>query len=363
METQDVFDIALSATRVYEQPRMPQGEKAVFGFCRACRHGQMENVLQKNHYDDFDLLHTGEKARPGAREQAEGNVPLRAEYYRAVLNRLSGMIGNPGKILDIGCGDGTLMELARGFFPEVKGVEPSRIEAEISRSKGFDVMNAYFDATWTENDYSAFIMTQVLEHLEDPRQALEAAYCALLQGGAGYIDVPNGYKIYAEGRYFDVFAEHINYWSVNGLSKLLNECGFVIKEIGEILGGNHIGAYVERSHDHVSFERARTSNQEKLQDVFEQYRGVSVWGAGVKGRDFIRKSLTDKPLFHLFDSNPNLTGRYVEGCGRAIELPEPDGIRESEAILLTAVEYEKEITQILREQYGYKGAIIRIDTL
>lgn len=99
----------------------------------------------------------------------------------------------PGKMLDLGCGDGTVLWLARKDGWDVKGVElfPEQtslvreklgLEVETSDIMSYDVRRAWYDVV---------VLTHVLEHLPDPLAALRKIHDALKPGGAGVLEFPN----------------------------------------------------------------------------------------------------------------------------------------------------------------------------
>lgn len=267
------------------------------------------------------------------------------------------------KLLDIGCGQGTLMELALGMFDDAVGVEPSKAECAMAEERGLKVFNSYFDSTFPYSDFSAFIMTQVLEHISDPKSLLNAAYDILKDNGIGYIDVPNGYNIYINNRFYDVYSEHLNYWSLNAITRLATDCGFYVISAEEVHGANHIAVYVKKVKRKGNFAGAFDETAHKLDKIFAEYDKVSVYGAGIKGRSFIKLFFKQRNLLHLFDGNPDLSGAYVANCAIPIEKPNEESVNDSEVIILTAIEYKEEIIQNLKEKFRYNGEIILIDEL
>jgi 2-polyprenyl-3-methyl-5-hydroxy-6-metoxy-1,4-benzoquinol methylase len=88
------------------------------------------------------------------------------------VNLLNRSLKPNARILEIGCGEGILLEQLklRGF--DVVGIEPSDEASEIARSAGLNVKTGYFPETNIDGTVSTVIMTHVLEHLADPLKIL-----------------------------------------------------------------------------------------------------------------------------------------------------------------------------------------------
>lgn len=281
-ERDRIANVVTDVNRLYKNPVDEDERPGIFGFCERCKMGYLEYALTDDHYKEYNLLEIdGEEMASG------GNAPLKGGYYDRVLRRLSSLCSSPESFLDVGCGQGTVMGYAKQYYKEVKGVEPSEVECRIAEKQGFSVERTFFDKNWKETGFSSFVMTQVLEHLPNPREALEVVYYTLMEGGSGYIDVPNGYGIYLNNYYYDVYAEHINYWSIRGLVSLLSDCGFYVVSAEEVHGGYHLAAYVVKKRRSGSFDEKRAYNWERMMELTRKNR-VGVWGAGVKGRLFMR---------------------------------------------------------------------------
>ena len=81
----------------------------------------------------------------------------------------------PRKILDVGCGTGVLAAMLTDYGYIVTGIDISDQAIEKCREKG---LNAYVQDlsepfTFQERDFDCILMSEVLEHLVDPVQALQ----------------------------------------------------------------------------------------------------------------------------------------------------------------------------------------------
>jgi len=359
-EKEEIHDLDTDINRVFSKPVSKRISGGTIFFCRECVHGQIENSFNADYYNDYNLLNVDRKYVEGG-----GQGTIKRDYYRKMIEKLKSLSPDNEKILDVGCGQGTIMLLANNIFNNVKGIDPSECECSIARGRGLNVINEFFDENFAERDYSSLVITQVLEHLQDPGLVIDMAFKTLKEGGCVYVDVPNGYRIFRDNRYYDLYAEHLNYFSLYGLSKLLTDRGFYIVSIEEVFDGNHIAAYAQKisKREKGGFELTRIKNQEILDRLYQRYNNISVWGAGVKGREFIKLSFEEKKIAHLFDMDVNLNGCYVANCDVAIEYPTKEAVNESDVIIVTAIENRESILNVLRVENAYDGRIFFIDRM
>ena len=154
------------------------------------------------------------------------------------LMEIKSIIKN-GKLLEIGCGDGHFLQMARdNFHFEVFGVELDPETSEYARTKrGLANIKtgAFENIYYSENLFDIVYMNDVLEHLQNPHQILVECYKILKKGGLIVINVPNVdgliYRFVGE-KHTCVFGfEHLNFFSDKTLSTVLREIGFDVNKI------------------------------------------------------------------------------------------------------------------------------------
>lgn len=155
--------------------------------CRACGSATAAAVpepaaLQRFYRSEYPVRF-GVEAEPAAR--------------RAVLGRLVQGLGPPpaaGRLLDVGCGPGGLLEeAARGGWRPL-GLEVAEAPARAAATRtGYPVVQA--DAARLpvrDRALDAVVLANVLDHLADPAAALAEARRVLRPGGRIAVRVPNG---------------------------------------------------------------------------------------------------------------------------------------------------------------------------
>ena len=94
-----------------------------------------------------------------------------------------------GRMLEVGCGHGLLLDEARRRGWAVEGLELADASREHARSLGLDVRDQTLEEA--EGVYGAVVLADVLEHLDDPVAALRQIAGLLAPGGVTLIVTPD----------------------------------------------------------------------------------------------------------------------------------------------------------------------------
>lgn len=118
---------------------------------------------------------------------------LLLEVARSRLRALERCTGGPGRLLDVGAGQGEFMLGAIGRGWEVVGVDPEAEAAAYARdARRLDVRTTMLeDSELPERSFDAVSATHVLEHVPDARGFLRLIARWARPGGHVLIEVPN----------------------------------------------------------------------------------------------------------------------------------------------------------------------------
>lgn len=114
------------------------------------------------------------------------------ELSHGILARMERQMPHKGRLLDLGCGPGVFLRVARTRGWQPQGLELSTVSAEACRAAGFDVIAQPLDQAQLEpGAFDAVVLHHVLEHLHDPNDTLHRCHKLLRRGGLLFIAVPN----------------------------------------------------------------------------------------------------------------------------------------------------------------------------
>jgi 2-polyprenyl-3-methyl-5-hydroxy-6-metoxy-1,4-benzoquinol methylase len=135
------------------------------------------------------------------------------------------------RLLEIGCGGGLVVRVARELGWQVHGTEVSPSLAALLRPMMGDTLfhGGLPEAKLPERSFDAALMVEVIEHLPDPVTYLREAYRLLAPNGVLFMTTPNiaGLSSSLWGRRWRVVAdEHINYFDRATLARLLRAARF-----------------------------------------------------------------------------------------------------------------------------------------
>ena len=144
----------------------------------------------------------------------------------------------PGNVIDIGCGDGSLLVgLLDNYVPY--GIEISKEIANNGiprfRERGGEIVNApalQGLKGFPQNFFSAAVMRSYLEHEMRPFEVLEETHRTLNEGGVALVKVPNFASInrMVMGKRWCGFRypDHLNYFTPRTLKSMGEKCGFSV---------------------------------------------------------------------------------------------------------------------------------------
>ncbi len=117
---------------------------------------------------------------------------LKKAFDAATLRGLSGAIRPGMRVLDVGCGEGILLDKLRTLGAEPQGLDFSEHAVARCKARGHVVFHGLFtDFPANEESFDAVYMNGYLEHTLDPKGDVRTAARLLKPGGRISLRVPN----------------------------------------------------------------------------------------------------------------------------------------------------------------------------
>ena len=170
------------------------------------------------------------------------------------------------RLLDIGCGNGDFLALAKEAGWNVFGCDPDPSARSIASQSGAEIRAGGAEA-WLESagSFDAVTMSHVLEHVPDPVTTLQEVHALLRPGGFLYLELPNieaiGHEFYGQfWRGLEV-PRHLSLPSRRLLHLQLHQIGF--REINFI---NRKGMMLWLARDSARMEVGSSPYDDHLDD-------------------------------------------------------------------------------------------------
>ena len=193
--------------------------------CTICRFVYLGTQLE---WEDKKLLN--EQRYGGTRQGQRSRMLVRED--RLALNQIS-QYARYRTLLEVGCGDGGFLIVAKSQGWDVWGVELSRGAAQAAALKlGGSKIHCGTIQDWPfpREAFDVVVMKSFIEHVPDPRADLEVAWRLLKPNGYLYLLTPNieslEAKVYGRRWFALVPGDHLWFFSPETLKSLLETTGF-----------------------------------------------------------------------------------------------------------------------------------------
>jgi 2-polyprenyl-3-methyl-5-hydroxy-6-metoxy-1,4-benzoquinol methylase len=138
-----------------------------------------------------------------------------------------------GRLLDVGCATGFFLNAARLDF-ETIGIEPSEWAADYARTRlRLDVLTGNLEEVAIESgSFDVVTLIDVIEHVTDPKAALQRVSGLLKPGGWLYLVTPDIGSLSARllrGRWWGLRPAHLYYFSQATLRSMLQAAGLHVE--------------------------------------------------------------------------------------------------------------------------------------
>lgn len=292
---------------------------------------------------------------------------------------------NNKRVVDIGCGEGYFLRSLCAFGDnQGVGIDPSLpSELEVDTGPaGISFLQAYYGPEHASLPRDLTSCRHVLDELADPiefvRQILPPA--GTVDPGLVYFEVPNALRTFEGALIWNVGYAKRCWFTGTSLERLLNSCGFSVRWSEKLFGDEYLGVIASRSsvadpvcgrQDNSSslpdslagfadkYTRETTRWQRRLEEFTSAGEQVVLWGAGMRGINFLHRFRGKDAIAGVVDINEDRQGRFLPGSAMQVEAPDVLEKRRPTRIIVSNPTYLTEITTHVRSM----GLVCEIEAL
>jgi hypothetical protein len=337
--------------------------------CRSCGFVQLRHYLGDVFYSNYEM---GVGFSKAFQQYLEG---LANDFLET--NALAAGV----RLIEVGCGDGAFLTCLKNRGLVTQGVEPSGPFRQAAERGGHTVYPNYVgrNEPAPHSPYDAVVARQVLEHVFDVNGFLQGINATAGPEASILIEVPSLETALRNGRFFDFFPDHVNYFTATTLRMACESAGFEVLAVKSTMHDEFIAAFgrkveevgmhtVGDSFDDLSVAFTQmTADMESLVRSLNALavehrksgRSLAVWGAGGKGVATLAAAEINS-FAYVVDSDPHKQGRFMPGSHYQVDPVERLVLEPPDTLILTALAHRGEILAKLRGDLGYRGTVMAL---
>ena len=308
--------------------------------------------------------------------------------YAATVTELLGL-GAGDLVVEVASNDGSLLKHFRARGIQTLGIEPASNIAAMARSAGIDTIDDFFDhetakrVRATRGAAKAVMGNNVLAHVNEPVDFLRGCAALIDESGLVVVEVPYLGEMLDKLEYDTVYHEHISYFSITALLRLLSTAGLSVVRLEHFpVHGGTVRVYAGLSSRHgghcraalelADAERAKGMTDRRVYERFAEGvkanrlairalleglrldgKTVVAYGASAKGNTLLNYCDVDTSLLpYVVDKSPLKLGTYTPGTHLPVLPVETLLEKQPDYVLILAWNFAEEI---MAQQAEYRA--------
>ncbi|WP_278974991.1 class I SAM-dependent methyltransferase [Nitrosopumilus sp.] len=300
------------------------------------------------------------------------------KYASEIYNEFLKEIKKPF-VIEIGSNDGSLLKEFKKLGTDVLGIEPAKNIAKMANDIGIPTKSNFLNQNIIkknslEKKASIVVANNVFGHIEDLKEFMKCIKLLLKNKGIFVFEVPYLIDLIQKLEFDTVYHEHLSYFSLRPLMKLMNEFNLEIfdvkkqkvhggtirvfvaekdnfeitKELKELIKYEEkFGIYKIKTYEKFSdnVKQLRSELQDKLSKFKKEGKIIFGYGAPAKGNVLLNYcKIGTQFLDYILDTTPLKHGLYTPGMHIQVRSDITHQELSSQQIaLLLAWNYEEEI--------------------
>jgi 2-polyprenyl-3-methyl-5-hydroxy-6-metoxy-1,4-benzoquinol methylase len=243
----------LQMLRGFNQVPLAKCKKCGFVFCKNIPSADTLNEYYK-HYGKTDFI-----------------SPITIKRYNEWLDKFE-KYRKHNTLLDIGCGNGFLLEQAKQRGWKVYGTEYSTQLVQVCEAKGITMYHGALSTnTFADLEFDVITSIEVIEHINNPLEEMQHISRMLRTGGLFFCTTPNFNALsryYLKDKYNIIsYPEHLSYYTPKTLKYLMQK--FHLQPAHVETTGISITRFNQSTHKRAQAVVSATSDDELLREKIE----------------------------------------------------------------------------------------------
>ncbi|CAN2046971.1 hypothetical protein GMMP1_370033 [Candidatus Magnetomoraceae bacterium gMMP-1] len=373
------FANALVCDKMVEDAAYPLS----LSWCPECRLVQLNHTA--NPGDLFSQYVWVTSTSSTAKEYAE-------TFCNAVLQHAEDFDKN-AYILEIASNDGTFLKpfITRGY--RVLGIDPAENIVEMAVSEGIDTKCGFFgeapaQGIISEHGFpSVVIARNVLPHVANLHDFVKGMCRCMKDNTLLVIEIHYAKPILKELHYDSIYHEHLCYFSLKSLERLLQMYGLHIYDVmkSPISGGSVVVfarlSQCEKTSEAIEYEKQEKACHINELETWNRFaetafmhrklfmellneeigKGCKIVGYGASARSSTMLNfcgIDTKQIKIIADQNPMKHKLFTPGTHIPIDNPERVLVTEPDTVAILAWNFLEEIVAGLWKQFGFRGKLL-----
>jgi len=288
---------------------------------------------------------------------------------------------NDSLVVEIGSNDGSLLKEFKKLGTSILGIEPATNLSNLANQSDITTKNTFFSSQISKEivksrNASVVVANNVIAHVEDLQDLMNGIKILIGNDGIFIFEVPYLVDLIKNLEFDTVYHEHLSYFSILPLLKLVKQFGLEIFDIKKqsVHGGtlrifvskrdnyqihNSVKIFIDDEKnlglDKIEFYEKFSLNVKELKKnlieilikLKKENKIIFGYGAPAKGNVLLNYCEIDtKFLDYVIDTTPLKQGKYTPGMH--IPIIAPSNLNNGNVALLLAWNYESEI--LLKEK-------------
>ena len=244
-----------------------------------------------------------------------------------------------GNVLDIGCNDGSQLDVYARLGYRTYGVDPAENLHSISSGKGHEIVCGFWDEQSVGNldnrQFDIVVAQNSFAHNPDPLTYLKLLRPLLSNNGLFFVQTSQADMV-LNGEFDTIYHEHVNFYNINSMDQLCQRAGLYLYDV--IKTPIHGNSYVfvisatQNRPEHIknliateasllqaetyhNWSRRAVNIVQEFKNKIEQYRAdnyrIVGYGAAAKGMTLLNFAQVD--LDCIVDDNQRKQGKFSPG--------------------------------------------------